>query len=85
MRLPAINSVKRGNVFVIRTLGKVDSAERVTLLPVHTNRAMICINVSNFFYVFFKNWPFNMNATFEVWAVKSSFWTEFDRSSPPLF
>ena len=35
---------------------------------------MICINVS-FFYVFSKNWPFNMNATFEVWSVNSSFWT----------
>ena len=87
--LPAVNSVKRGNFFVIRTLGKVHSAGRVTLLSgttfVHINRAMICINVSNCFYVFLKNWPFNMNATFEVWPVNSSFWTEFDRSDPPLF
>ena len=49
LRLPAVNSVKRGNFFVIRTLGKVNSAWRVTLLPwttfLHINRAMICINV----------------------------------------
>ena len=52
LRRPAVNSVKRGNLFVIRTLGKVDSAERVTLLSgttfVHINRAMTCINVSIF-------------------------------------
>ena len=30
---PAVNSVKRGKVFVIQTLDKVDSAVRVTLLP----------------------------------------------------
>ena len=35
---------------------------------------MICINVS-IFYVFSNNWPFRMNATFEVWPVNSSFWT----------
>ena len=40
---------------------------------------MICINVS-IFYVFSKNWPFNMNAKFEVWPVNSTFWTDFDRS-----
>ena len=40
---------------------------------------MICINVS-IFYAFLKNWPFNMNETFEVWPVSSSFWTDFDRS-----
>ena len=32
LRRPAVNSVKRGNFFVVRTLGKVDSAGRVTLL-----------------------------------------------------
>ena len=26
-----------------------------------------------------------MNATFEVWPVNSSFWTDFDRSGRPLF
>ena len=30
---PAVNSVKRGKVFVIQTLDKVDSAVRLTLLP----------------------------------------------------
>ena len=30
---PAVNSVKRGKVFVVQTLDKVDSAVRVTLLP----------------------------------------------------
>ena len=30
---PVVNSVKRGKVFVIRMLDKVDSAVRVTLLP----------------------------------------------------
>ena len=28
-----------------------------------------------FFYIFSNNWPFSMNATFEVWPVNSSFWT----------
>ena len=56
LRQPAVNSVKRDNIFVIRMLDKVDSAGRVTLLPgttfIHINRAMICINVSISFYVF---------------------------------
>ena len=64
LRRPAVNSVKRGNIFVIRTLGKVDSAERVTLLSgtafVHINRAMTCINVSIFFL---KSLPFNKNTS----------------------
>ena len=30
---PAVNSVKRGKVFVVQTFDKVDSAVRVTLLP----------------------------------------------------
>ena len=33
LRRPAVNSVKRGRVFVIQTLNKVDSAVRVTILP----------------------------------------------------
>ena len=33
LRPPAVNSVKRGKVFVIQTLDKVDFAVRVTLLP----------------------------------------------------
>ena len=57
LRLPAVNSVKRGNFFVIRTLSKVDSAGRVTLLPgttfVHINRAMICMNVSIIVFTYF--------------------------------
>ena len=32
LRPPAVNSVKRGKDFVIKTLDKVDSAVRVTLL-----------------------------------------------------
>ena len=36
------------------------------------------------FYVFFKNWPVNMNATFEIWPIISSFWTDFDRSGGTL-
>ena len=43
-----VNSVKRGNVFVIWTLHKVNSAGRVTLLP------MICINVQFFLRIFQK-------------------------------
>ena len=33
LRWPAVNSVKRGNFFVIRTLDKVDSAGRGTFYP----------------------------------------------------
>ena len=73
----------------IRTLDKVDLAGRVTILPeetfLHINRALICINVSISFYVFFKNWPVNINATFEVFPVISSFWMDFYRSGRPLF
>ena len=51
LRPTAVKFVKWGNYFVIRTLGKVDSAGRMTLVTgttfVHINRAMICI--SNFF------------------------------------
>ena len=58
LRWPAVNLVKLGNVFVIRTLYKVDSAGRVTLLPgttfLHINGAMICINVSIFLRIFQK-------------------------------
>ena len=68
LRRPAVSSVKRDNFFVgIRTLDKVGSAGRVTLIPgttfLHIRRGYrICINVSNrFFIVFFKNWPVNMN------------------------
>ena len=60
-------------------------ATKFTEVETGLNRAMICINVSNFFYVFSKNWPFNINATFEVWPVNSSFWTDFDGSGWPLF
>ena len=50
------------------------------------NRAMICINVSNFFTYFQKiGRSVNMNAKFEVWPVNSSFWTDFGRSGRPLF
>ena len=52
LRWPAVDSVKRGNFFVIRKLDKVDSAGRVTFLPgttfFHINGAMICINVPLF-------------------------------------
>ena len=52
LKLPAVNSVKRGNFLVVRTLDKVDSAGRVTLLPGTTflriNGAVIRINVSKF-------------------------------------
>ena len=86
LRRPAVNSVKRGNIFVIRTLGKVDSAERVTLLSgttfVHINRAMTCINISIFF---FKKSAVQQEHKFEVWPVNSSFRTDFDRSDRPLF
>ena len=58
-------------------LDKVDSAGRVTLLPettfLHINRAMICINASNFFFGFFKNWPVNMNAMFDVLILDGHF------------
>ena len=68
-RQPAVNSVKRGNFFVIRTLGKVDLAGRVTILTgttfVHINTAMICKCFTFLLHVF-KNLPFNMNATFEI-------------------
>ena len=68
-RRPAVNSVKRGNFFVIRTLGKVDLAGRVTILTgttfVHINTAMIC-KCFTFLLRVFKNLPFNMNATFEI-------------------
>ena len=37
---------------------------------------MIYINVSILFTYFSKNWPVNTNATFEVWSVISSIWTE---------
>ena len=37
---------------------------------------MIYINASIFFMYFSKNWPVNTNATFEVWSVISSIWTE---------
>ena len=69
LRRPAVNSVKRGNFVVgIRTRDKVDSAGRVTLLPGTTflhirrgNNLSKCFK--SVFYVFFKNWPVNMNAT----------------------
>ena len=54
LRRLAVTSVKRGNIFVVRTLGKVHSAGRVSTSDNFSpyNRAVICINVSNFFYVF---------------------------------
>ena len=78
LRQPGVNSVKRGNLFVIRTLDKVDSAGsgRVILL---LGTTFLHINVV------LKNWPVNMNAAIEVWPVISSFWTDFDHSGLPLF
>ena len=37
---------------------------------------MICVNVSIFSTYFSKNWQVNTNATFDVWSVISSVWTE---------
>ena len=67
LRWPTVD--KWGNFFAIRKLDKVDSAGRLIFLPgttfFHINGAMICINAS-IFNAFFKNWPVNINATFEV-------------------
>ena len=62
----AVDSVKRGNFFVIRKLDKVDSAGRVTFIPFSYKRGYNLYKGFNFFNAFFKNWPVNMNATFEV-------------------
>ena len=72
VRRPAVNSVKRGRIFVIQTLDKVDSAVRMTVLSgaafLRINGFnIICINVSIFFTYSLENWLVNTNATFEVW------------------
>ena len=52
LRWPAVDSVKRGNSFVIRKLDKVASAGKVTFLLgttfFHIHGAMICITVPLF-------------------------------------
>ena len=72
-------------IFVIRTLDKVDSAGSTWDNFSPYKRGYDWYKCFKFFYVFFKNWPINMNATFEVWPVISSFWTDFDRSGRALF
>ena len=54
LRRPSVTTVKRGRVFVIQTLDKVDSAVRVTVLP-GTEKGVRSDAMSNYVLTLFKN------------------------------
>ena len=79
LRWPAINSDKRDNFFLLygrsvklaRLDWEGDPSTSDSFSPYKQGYDLY--KCFKFFYVFSKNWPFNMNVTFEIWSVNSSF------------